>query len=118
MDLESVRDYALSFKAVTEGFPFDEHTLVFKVAAKMFLLVSLEKNPLRFNFKHRPEDGIGYRETYSGVVEGYHMHKKHWSTVYLDGEVAPELLKGWIKDSYDLVFKALPKYKQKEIKGE
>lgn len=116
MDLEILRDYALSFKSVTEGFPFDEHTLVFKVANKMFLLSSLQHQPLRFNFKHSPENGIEYRERYSSVVEGYHMHKKYWSTVSVDGEVSEEELRNWISDSYDLVVSGLPKYKQKELK--
>ncbi len=118
MDLESLRDYTLSFKQVTEGFPFDNDTLVFKVAGKMFLLVALESEPLRCNFKHRPEDGIQYREEYASVIEGYHMHSKHWSTIRLDGEVSIDQLKEWIKNSYDLVVSGMPKYKQKEIKGD
>ena len=115
MDLELLRDYVLSFRAVTEGFPFDNDTLVFKVAGKMFLLVSLEANPLRFNFKHEPELGLQYREEYPSVMEGYHMHKKYWSTVELDGAVSLDLLKTWIKESYFLVISGMPKYKQKEL---
>ena len=118
MDLESLRHYTLSFKAVTEGFPFDSDTLVFKVAGKMFLLVSLEAVPIRFNFKHDPELGLQYREEYSGVIEGYHMHKKHWSTVQLDGSIPSERLQAWVKDSYYLVISGMPKYKQKELKGD
>lgn len=115
MDLESVRNYALQFKESTESFPFDADTLVFKVAGKMFLLISLETNPLRFSFKHLPEDGIKYREQYPAVSGAYHMSKVHWSMVDLDGSVPSAVLMEWIKASRDLVVSGLPKYKQKEL---
>lgn len=118
MDLEQIRDYALQFKESSEGFPFDSDTLVFKVAGKMFLLVSLERNPLRFSFKHLPEDGLQYREEYPAVEGAYHMNKKHWSMVNLDGSIAPEVLIRWIKNSHDLIVSSLPKYKQKELLGD
>ncbi len=115
MEIENIRDYALGLKEVTEGFPFDSDTLVFKVAGKMFLLISLESQPLRLSFKHLPEDGLSYREQYPSVIGGYHMNKKHWSTASLIGEVNPDTLKTWIQNSYDLVVASLPKYKQKEL---
>lgn len=118
MDLESVRNYALQFKESTESFPFDADTLVFKVAGKMFLLVPLESTPLRFSFKHRPEDGLKYREEYPAVSGAYHMSKVHWSMVDLDGSVPANVLKDWIKASHDLVVSGLPKYKQKELLGD
>jgi len=115
MDLELIRNYALQFKSSTESFPFDSDTLVFKVAGKMFLLISLEASPLRFSFKHLPEDGLIYREEHPAVEGAYHMSKVHWSMVSLDGSIPPETLLSWIKASHDLVVSKLPKYKQREL---
>lgn len=118
MDLETIRDFALSFKESSEGFPFDSDTLVFKVAGKMFLLVSLEYNPIKMSLKHLPEKGLEYREHNSSVEGAYHMNKTHWSSVVLDGSVDWETLRSWIQDSHDLVVSSLPKYKQKELRGD
>jgi predicted DNA-binding protein (MmcQ/YjbR family) len=117
MNLEILRDYALSLKETTESLPFDNDTLVFKVMGKMFLLVSIENDPLSFNFKALPENGIQYREFYPVIKEGYHMSKVHWNTVQIDGSISETKLKHWILDSYDLVVLSLPKYKQQELKG-
>lgn len=117
MNIEDLRSYVLSFPATTEGFPFDNETLVFKVAGKMFLLMSLERQPLSFNFKALPENGLKYREKYPAVTAGYHMDKKHWNTAVMDGSIPERELKQWIEASYQLVFEKLPKYKQKEIKN-
>jgi predicted DNA-binding protein (MmcQ/YjbR family) len=117
MDIEQIRAYALQFKESSEGFPFDSETLVFKVAGKMFLLVSLEAVPLRFSFKNLPEKGLQYRESYPAVEGAYHMNKTHWSMVQLDGSVPAATLQQWIKESHDLVVSSLPKYKQKELLG-
>ena len=109
MDAETLREYCLSKKFVTEGFPFGEDTLVFKVAGKIFLLVSLNANPLQFNAKCDPEKAIEWREEYHSIQPGYHMNKKHWNTVTIDGSVSTALLKKLIDDSYNLIVQSLPK---------
>jgi predicted DNA-binding protein (MmcQ/YjbR family) len=115
MHIEDLRQFCLALKATNDSFPFDEDTLVFKVMNKMFILVSLESVPLRFNFKASPEDGISYREKYPAVIPGYHSNKKHWNTVSLDGSISQKQLEEFILDSYKLVVSGLPKYKQKEL---
>jgi predicted DNA-binding protein (MmcQ/YjbR family) len=103
MNIEDIREYALSLKNVSESFPFGEDTLVFKVDNKIFLLTSLSSEVLRFNVKCNPEYAIELREQYSSVLPGYHMNKKHWNTILVDGTLTAKQLKGFIKDSYDLV---------------
>src|SRR5579859_2350519 len=80
MDIETLRDYCIAKKEVTEGFPFGETTLVFKVKGKMFLLAALDAAVLQFNVKCDPEKAIEWREQYDAVQPGYHMNKKHWNT--------------------------------------
>lgn len=109
MNVEEFRAYCLSKKWVTEGFPFDEHTMVFKVANKMFALYPLERHPPQANLKCDPERAIELRETHDGVViPGYHMSKKHWNTLFLNS-LSEKLIKELIDHSYDLVFSKLPK---------
>ena len=103
MDIESLRTYCLKKKGVEEDFPFGETTLVFKVKGKMFLLTSLNEDVLSFNAKCDPEKAIELRERYDAVQPGYHMNKKHWNTIIVDGSVPAKQLKEWIDDSYDLV---------------
>ena len=116
MNVEELRALALSYRAVEESFPFDADTLVFKVLGKIFLMVALEKTPVFFNFKALPENGIRYRELYPAVSPGYHSNKKHWNSLILDGSVPDETIRQMVKDSYDLIVKTLPKYKQSELK--
>jgi predicted DNA-binding protein (MmcQ/YjbR family) len=105
MNAEELRDYALSLKEVTEGFPFGEDTLVFKTNNKIFLLVSLSAMPLQFNVKCEPGYAIELREQYSSVLPGYHMNKKHWNTIIVDGTLSNAQLRQFIKDSWQLVAK-------------
>jgi predicted DNA-binding protein (MmcQ/YjbR family) len=106
MDIEILRDYILQKAAVTEGFPFGEHTLVFKVKGKVFLLASLESSPLQFNVKCDPDYAIELREEYpESVLPGYHMNKKHWNTVIVDGQLSKKLLLQFVDDSYKFVGK-------------
>jgi predicted DNA-binding protein (MmcQ/YjbR family) len=105
MNIEELRDYVLSLKNVSESFPFGEDTLVFKTNDKIFLLVSLSSSPLQFNVKCDPEKAIELREQYSCVLPGYHMNKKHWNTIIVDGTLSQSQLKNFIKDSYDLISK-------------
>ena len=102
MNVETVRAYCLSKPVVTESFPFDETTLVFKVRNKMFALLNLEQ-PLSINLKCDPEKALELREHYPFVLPGYHMNKKHWNTVLLDQVVDDDLLCAWIDESYHLV---------------
>jgi predicted DNA-binding protein (MmcQ/YjbR family) len=107
MDIELLRDYCLSKPHVSEGFPFDENTLVFKVGGKMFLLTDLE-DAFSINIKCDPEMVPELRERYPCVLPGFHMNKKHWNTILMDGSVSDELLMQWIDDSYTLVYASLP----------
>ncbi len=109
MNIETLREYCLSKKAVEESFPFGEDTLVFKVGGKIFLLAGLENNPLQFNAKCDPEKALELREQYDAIQPGYHMNKKHWNTVIADGRLSNALLKEMIDDSYDLIVKSLSK---------
>lgn len=114
MNIEEFRDYCIAKKGVTESFPFDDTTLVMKVLDKMFALCSLEKS-FSINLKCDPERAIELREQYPAVQPGYHMNKKHWNTVYIDGSVDISVLKSWIDHSYDLVVSKMTKAKQKEL---
>src|SRR5205085_12566743 len=106
MDIEQLRDYILQKPSVTEGFHFGEDTLVFKTNNKIFLLAGLDSNPLQFNVKCNPEKAIELREEYPGnILPGYHMNKKHWNTIIVDGTISNKLLKEMIDDSYELVRK-------------
>ncbi|HNW98493.1 MAG TPA: MmcQ/YjbR family DNA-binding protein [Bacteroidales bacterium] len=107
MDAEKLREYCLSLNNVTESFPFDEVTLVFKVQGKMFALVNLD-GELSINIKCDPEKAIELREHFSSVLPGYHMDKKHWNTIMIDGSIDDNLIYSWISDSYNLVFSKLP----------
>ncbi|MFI5156293.1 MAG: MmcQ/YjbR family DNA-binding protein [Chitinophagales bacterium] len=107
MDIESMREYCLLKKAVKEEFPFGESTLVFKVKEKIFLLVGLDRSPLQFNVKCDPEKAVELREEYDAILPGYHMNKKHWNTVIVDGRLGEKLLRQLIDHSYDLVVQSL-----------
>lgn len=114
MNIEDFRNYCLSKKGVTEGFPFGEDTLVFKVMGKMFALSNLSYEQLKANLKCEPERAIQLREEYEDVQPGYHMSKKHWNTVNFEGELEEDLLLELIDHSYDLVVKSLRK-KDREV---
>jgi predicted DNA-binding protein (MmcQ/YjbR family) len=108
MNIEEIRAYCLKFYDTTESFPFDEDVLVFKVSGKIFCLTSLSE-PDRMNLKCDPEKAIELREQYPCVIPGYHMNKKMWNTVIIDGSVSKKILQSWIKHSFDEVVKGLPK---------
>jgi predicted DNA-binding protein (MmcQ/YjbR family) len=103
MNIEDLRLYALSLGDVEEGFPFGEDTLVFKAKGKIFLLVGMSGDPLQFNVKCDPDMAIELREEYSCIVPGYHMNKKHWNSVIVDGTLTNKLLKEQIAHSYGLI---------------
>jgi predicted DNA-binding protein (MmcQ/YjbR family) len=108
MDAEQIREYCLSKKGVTEGLPFGEDTLVFKVMEKIFALVALE-GELSMNLKCDPARALELREKFPAVRPGYHMNKKHWNTVYIDGSMSRGQLMGLIDHSYDMVTAGLGK---------
>lgn len=103
LNIENIRIFALSLGVVEECLPFGPDTLVFKVNGKIFLLLSLDSNPLQLNVKCDPEWAIQLREEFSHVLPGYHMNKKHWNTILLDGTLRPHQLKEYINHSFDLV---------------
>lgn len=109
MDIETLREYCLAKEQAEEGFPFGESTLVFKIRGKIFLLVGLDAPVLQFNVKCDPEKAIEWRERFSSILPGYHMNKKWWNTVAVDGSIPGKLLKEMIDDSYKLVVAGLPK---------
>jgi predicted DNA-binding protein (MmcQ/YjbR family) len=107
MDIEEIREYCLNKKGVTEEFPFNEETLVYKVMGKIFFFFFLEKIPLQINLKCNPEKAIELREEYESVQPGWHMNKKHWNTVNIDGSIPPNKIFEWIDQSYELVISGL-----------
>lgn len=115
MNIEEFRDYCLSKKYVTECFPFDQTTLVFKVADKMFALSGLEHQPSTVNLKCDPEKSNELRDAYDGIIEGFHMSKKHWNTITIEGNISNDLIRELVDHSYDLVVKGMTKKSQKEL---
>ena len=110
MSPEELRAFCLSFDATVEDFPFSPDMSVFKVLGKLFALTRLDGSPLTVNLKCDPEDAIRLREEYEGlIIPGYHMNKRHWNTVTVDGDLPDRLLKELIEDSYDLVVAGLPR---------
>lgn len=109
MNAEELRAYCLNRPQTTEGFPFGETTLVFKVMNKMFALLSLEANPLYINLKCDPEQAIELREQYPAIKPGYHMNKQHWNSVYIDGSLSDEQIRQMVDASYNLIVEKLPK---------
>jgi len=103
MNIEELREYCLSKPGAEECFPFGEETLVFKVNGKIFLLTSLVKQPLQFNVKCDPERAIELREEHSCILPGYHMNKKYWNTIIVDGTLNRDSLQELISHSYELV---------------
>jgi len=117
MNIEDFRTYCLNKKGVTENFPFDETTLVFKVMGKMFALTRLEQQPAAVNLKCDPEKAVELRETFDGIIiPGYHMNKKHWNTVVFDAQLPQKVLLDLVDHSYDLVVKGLSKKLKQELK--
>lgn len=121
MHIDRIRNYCLSKKGVTEEFPFDQDTLVFKVLGKMFLLTSLKKweeGDQSVNLKCDPEWSEELRAQYSSIYGGYHMNKKHWNTVAVNNnELSDSFIKQLIDHSYDLVVKGLSNKQKEQLRG-
>ncbi|HSV88819.1 MAG TPA: MmcQ/YjbR family DNA-binding protein [Bacteroidales bacterium] len=116
MDIESFRDYCLSKKGVTESFPFDNVTLVFKVFGKMFALTDVETFE-SINLKCDPDKALQLRELYPAVLPGFHMNKTHWNTIIMDGSVSNSLIFSWTDHSYDLVVQKLSSKLREEFRS-
>ena len=102
MDIETYRNYCLQKKGITEEFPFDESTLVYKVMGRIFTLANIE--PFEsINLKCNPATALQLREMYEGVTPGYHMNKRHWNTVSTDGSISDRMICQWLDTSYELV---------------
>jgi predicted DNA-binding protein (MmcQ/YjbR family) len=112
MNIEEIRTYALSKPDVEEGLPFGPETLVMKVNGKIFLLISLDAQPLQFNAKCNPDRAIELRDQYSCILPGYHMNKQHWNTIIIDNTLTNKQLKEMIDHSYELVNSKKSKNKQ------
>ena len=109
MNIEEIREYCLAKPGVTEGFPFDESTLVFKVMNKIYALVGLERVPPFINLKCDPERAIELREQHKAIQPGWHMNKQQWNSVYFTGSIPSKLLLELIDHSYELVVQGLKK---------
>ena len=116
MNIESYRSHCLSRKGVTEEFPFDKNTLVFKVMGKMFALTDVQDFS-SINLKVDPEVGVELRERFPSVQEAYHMNKKHWITVLVDGKIPDKLIRQWTDDSYNLVIAGLSKSMRSKLES-
>lgn len=114
MNIEEFRDYCIKKKGVTEHFPFDQNTLVFKVMGKMFALADVETFDF-INLKSEPEKAVELREKYQGIKPGYHMSKIHWNSVYVNTDVSDRLVFELVDDSYKLVASSLTKKLKEEL---
>ena len=115
MNAENFRAHCLSKAGATEGTPFGPDNIVFKVYGKMFALLALDEVPTAVNLKCDPDLALELRDRYEQVQPGYHMNKKHWNTVVLDGAIPDPEVRRMIDHSYDLVAQALPKKKRRAL---
>ena len=115
MRAAQLKKICLDLPGAGEEFPFDEHNSVFKVAGKIFAISRLTADPLRISLKCDPDLAVKLRIQYPAITAGYHLNKKHWNTVLLDGSVPGQLIREMIEDSYDLIVSKLPKRQQERL---
>ena len=115
VDIGIITEYCIKKKGAEETFPFDEVTLVYKVMGKMYALVPTAREEMTINLKCDPEKAVLLREEYGGIRPGFHMNKKHWNTIHLDGSVPDKLVFELIDHSYDLVVKSLTRKLRDEL---
>jgi predicted DNA-binding protein (MmcQ/YjbR family) len=115
VNARELRDSCLRHAGAVEEFPFGPEHSVFKVAGKMFALTALDRAPLEVSVKCEPELAEQLRNTYPAIRPGYHLNKRHWNTVTVDGDLPDQLVRDLIEDSYDLVVSALPKRVREQL---
>jgi predicted DNA-binding protein (MmcQ/YjbR family) len=115
--LENLRTYCAQKKGSIEDFPFDFSTLVFKVGPRMYALTDIDAEELSINFKCDPELSIILRSQYPQITPGYHMNKKHWNTIYIDGRIPDHEIYRLIDHSYELVLNSLKKIERDQIEN-
>jgi predicted DNA-binding protein (MmcQ/YjbR family) len=115
MDATELRGWCLGQAGAIEDFPFGPEHSVFKVAGKMFALSALDRAPLEVSVKCEPELAVSLRGSYPAIRPGYHLNKRHWNTITLDGSITDQLVRDMIEDSYDLVVSALPKHDRAQL---
>jgi len=115
MDAAGLRAWCLEQPGAFEDFPFGPEHAVFKVAGKMFALSALERTPLQVSVKCEPELAVALRSSYAAVHPGYHLNKRHWNTITLDGSLPDQLVRDMVEDSYDLVVSALPRRVREQL---
>ena len=115
MNPAHLRDRCLSFTGAEEPFPFGPEVSVFKVAGKMFALSQLDSESLRVSLKCDPRLAEALRKTHAAVIPGYHLNKRHWNTVILDGSIPEDVVNDMIEDSYDLVVSKLSRARRSEL---
>src|SRR3954449_3448787 len=109
MDATALRDWCLGHPGAIEDFPFGPEHSVFKVGGKMFALSALDREPLEVSVKCEPELAEQLRHTHAAIRPGYHLNKRHWNTITVDGTLPDDLVRDLVEDSYDLVVSALPR---------
>jgi predicted DNA-binding protein (MmcQ/YjbR family) len=112
----ALKAFCLAFPGAGEEFPFDEANSVFKVAGKIFAITRLRAEPLRVSLKCDPDVAVQLRGQHPAITAGYHLNKRHWNTVVLDGSVPDQLVREMIEDSYDLVVAGLSRRQQEKLK--
>ena len=115
MDAAELRRACLAQSGAVETFPFGPETSVFKVGGKVFAISALDRTPLEVSLKSEPELALQLRASYAAIRPGYHLNKRHWNTVTLDGSLADALVRDLVEDSYDLVVSALPRRTREEL---
>jgi predicted DNA-binding protein (MmcQ/YjbR family) len=115
VDAVELRGWCLAQRGASEGFPFRPDVSVFKVAGKMFALSMLGRTPLEVSVKCEPDLAVQLRDSYGAIRPGYHLNKRHWNTITLDGSLPDQLVRDMIEDSYDLVVSALPKRTREQL---
>jgi predicted DNA-binding protein (MmcQ/YjbR family) len=115
MTYARAKELCLCLPGTSCDYPFDEVTLVFRVSDKMFALINESREPLSINLKCNPDEALVLRSMYEEVTAGYHMNKKHWNTIQLEGVLSDEQIESMIQHSYDLVFSKLKKAERERI---
>jgi predicted DNA-binding protein (MmcQ/YjbR family) len=115
MDAAALRRWCLAQPGASEDFPFTPEHSVFKVAGKMFAISALGREPLEVSVKCEPDLAVQLRDSYDAIRPGYHLNKRHWNTIALDGSLTDRLVRDMIEDSYDLVVSALPKRTREDL---